>query len=315
MGINGGLPVPSGGQICERLVEMLSSVTVRPIEETLMPPILARYAMYGRVTRATTLLSSSSRLANGVLSGRIDVDPRSRTDAEYLPWDPAGRYGGICGSYYFGDIPRRDNVPVVFVHGNTADATDWLTLMERFLDRGDTGEDLWAITFRRASPSHESMVRQLDAFVDRVREHTGHESVHVVAHSLGVTGARYWLDRRDRYDWVNSFVGIAGANHGSALCQRLDHSRVPLGPAAAVRFLNPAHLDQPDHPLARLNENETPGDVEYYTVRATEDRFFPEDPTSPRLEGAINVAVPGTHDGLLGSDATFDHLSDWLRGD
>jgi pimeloyl-ACP methyl ester carboxylesterase len=270
--------------------------------------------MYGTFSRATTLLSSSSRLANGVLSGRIDVDPRSRTGAEYLPWDPEGRYGGICGSYFFGDIPRREHVPVVFVHGNTADATDWLPLMERFLDRGDTGEDHWAITFRRASPSHDSMVDQLDAFVRRIREYTGHEAVHVVAHSLGVTGARYWLARADRYDWVDSFVGIAGANHGSALCQRLDRSGVPLGTARA-RFLNPDRLDRPDHPLARLNENETPGDVDYYTIRATKDRFFPDDPTSPRLAGATNVAVPGTHDGLLDSDATFARLSGWLRDD
>lgn len=271
--------------------------------------------MFGSVTRTTTLLSSSSRLANGVLSGRIDVDTRSRTDAEYLPWDPDGRYGGICGSYYFGDIPRRDNVPIVFVHGNTADATDWLPAMERFLDRGDTGEDLWAITFRRASPSHESMVDQLDAFVGRVRDHTGHDAVHVVAHSLGVTGTRYWLRRRDRYDWVDSFVGLAGANHGSARCQRLDRSRFPLTGARAIRFLNPDHLDRPDHPLARLNENETPGDVDYYTVRATEDRFFPEDPTSPTLAGAVNEAVPETHDELPRSERVFDHLVGWLRGD
>lgn len=269
--------------------------------------------MCGSLSRATTLLSSSSRLANGVITGRIDVDPRSRTDAEYLPWDPAGRYGGICGSYFFGDIPRRAHVPIVFVHGNTADGTDWLPLMERFLDRGDTGEDLWAITFRRASPSHDSMVGQLDDFVRRVREHTGHDAVHVVAHSLGVTGVRYWLDRRQRDDWVDGFVGIAGANHGSALCARLDRSRVPL-PAGAVRFLNPDYLDRPDHPLARLNDDETPGDVDYYTVRATEDRFFPEDPTSPTLAGATNVAVSGTHDGLLDHDATFEHLATWLRG-
>jgi len=270
--------------------------------------------MYGTISRATTLLSSSSRLANGVLSGRIDVDPRSRTDAEYLPWDPNGRYGGICGSYYVGDIPRREHVPIVFVHGNTADATDWLPLMERFLDRGDTGEDLWGITFRRASPSHDSMVGQLDNFVKRVREHTGHDAVHVVAHSLGVTGVRYWLDQRNRYSWVDSFVGIAGANHGSGLCQHLDRSRVPL-PNGAVRFLNPSHLERPDHPLARLNQNETPGDVDYYTIRAPKDRFFPDNPTSPTLAGATNVTVPGSHDGLLDQDATFDHLAAWLRGD
>lgn len=264
--------------------------------------------------RASTVLRNSARWANGVLLDSIDLDPRSRTDDEFLPWETDGAYGGICGTHYFGDIPHRANLPIVFVHGNTADASAWLPTMAEFMERGDTGEDLWAITFRSPSPSHEAMAEQLDSFVERVLDYTGHDRVHVVSHSLGVTGVRYWLDRFDRYDRVEALVGLAGANHGSSLCRRLARSRIAFGPARSNRFLNPAHLDDPTHPLAELNEDETPGAVDYYTLRATEDRFFRENPQSPALEGATNVAIETDHTGLLTSDETVEYLHDWLRG-
>ncbi len=263
----------------------------------------------------TTLLSSSSRYLGGVLDGSIDIDRRSRTSPADLPWDPDGDYGGLCGSYVFGDIPRRANRPVVFVHGNTADATTWLPMMESFLDRGDTGEDVWAITFRRPSPSHDAMATQLDDFVERVRDHTGYDQVHVVSHSLGVTGVRYWLARDGRYDWVDSFVGLAGANHGSSRCERLASGQVPFGASSTNVFLHPGNLSDPSHPLSRLNECETPGDVDYYTLRATQDRFFRENPKSPRLDGAVNEQIETTHDGLVTAESAIEQVYAWLRHD
>jgi len=260
---------------------------------------------------AGPLLSASSRWLGG---GGGAVGPHSRCDDALLPWDTDGEYGGLCASYYVQDIPRREHVPIVFVHGNTVDASVWLPAMEWFLDRGDTGEDLWAITFRRRSPSHEEMATQLDDFVAEVRAATGHDTVNVVAHSLGVTGVRYWLARRDRYDWVDAVVGLAGANHGSALCRYFSRAGITFGPGRPNWFLNPDNLEDPDHPLAALNRNETPGDVDYYTIRATQDRFFRENPESPALEGAVNEQVATDHRGLLTAEPVFERLSEWLRG-
>ena len=271
--------------------------------------------MSGLLSVTTTLVTSSSRYVSGVVDGSIDIDRRSRTSDRHLPWDPDGAYGGICGSYFFSDIPRREHVPVVFVHGNTADATTWLPTMESFLGRGDTGEDVWAITFRRPSPSHEDMAAQLDSFVQQVRAHTGYDRVHVVSHSLGVTGVRYWLARYGRYDWVDSFVGMAGANHGSSRCERLANSQIPFGSTRANWFLNPANLEDPSHPLARLNETETPGDVDYYTLRATDDRFFADHPESPKLAGATDRLIDATHEGLVSDEAAVERTYDWLRSD
>lgn len=269
--------------------------------------------MHPLLAVAGPLASGSSRWLGGVATGSIELGPRSRCDDAHLPWDTAGEYGGLCASYYVQDIPRREHVPIVFVHGNTADAKMWLPAMEWFLDRGDTGEDLWAITFRRPSPSHGEMATQLDQFVERVRDHTGHDTVAVVAHSLGVTGVRYWLDRADRYDWVDAVVGLAGGNHGSALCRHLSNAGLSFGPGRENWFLNPANLDDPDHPLARLNRDETPGDVDYYTIRASQDHFFPENPESPTLDGAVNERVDTDHRGLTSDEAVLRRLHDWLR--
>ena len=261
----------------------------------------------------TPLLTSSSRWVRGIVRGSIDLDPRSRTDDTLLPWSTNGSFGGICGTHYYHDIPRRGNVPVVFVHGNSADARVWLPAMADFLERGDTGEDCWAITFRRASPSHESMAAQLDAFVAKVREYTGYDRVHVVSHSLGVTGVRYWLATYDRYDWIDTFVGLAGANHGSSRCGRFARYGLTIGPARTNKFLDPQRIDRDDHPLARLNEDETPGDVAYYTIRATRDRFFRENPRSPALDGATNEVVETDHVGLLTDEETLATMYGWLR--
>jgi pimeloyl-ACP methyl ester carboxylesterase len=267
------------------------------------------------LSSATPVLTSVSRLVGGVVMGSIDVDRRSRTDDAHLPWDTEGAYGGICGTYYFQDIPHRENTPVVFVHGNTADATIWLPMMESFLERGDTGEDVWAITFRRPSPTHDTMAAQLDDFVGRVRDYTGHDAVNLVSHSLGVTGVRYWLDRYDRYEWVDSFVGLAGANHGSSRVRKLGLHRFPFGPARSSWFLDPDRLGDADHPLARLNEDETPGDVDYYTLRATRDRFFRDNPESPTLHGAVNEQVETNHRGLLRTPEACERVYEWLRSD
>jgi triacylglycerol lipase len=269
--------------------------------------------MHPLFTTATPIVTDSSRWMSGVLRGSIDLDPSSRTDDRHLPWDPEGEYGGICGTHFFQDIPHRRNVPTVFVHGNTADASIWLPMMESFLERGDTGEDLWALTFRRSSPTHEEMADQLEAFVERIVEYTGYDVVDVVSHSLGVTGVRYWLDSYDRYDRVDTFVGLAGANHGSSRCKRLARAPLPFGPAQTNRFLNPEELGDPDHPLARLNQDETPGDVDYYTLRATEDRYFRENPASPRLEGATNEVIETDHRGLLTTEAAVERTYEWLR--
>jgi triacylglycerol lipase len=244
---------------------------------------------------------------------RIDCE-HDRTDDWRLPWTTDG-YGGWGGHAHHGTEPGSRERPVVFVHGNQRDACDWDEHAEFFLNRTYGGDDVWAITFADGSPSHPAMADQLDAFVGRVRAYTGAESVDIVAHSLGVTGARYWLHREDRYDWVDTFVGLAGANHGLVLSSMAVQTGFTSGTYKMSPFLRDDYHRIDGHPLAVLNEDETPGDIEYYTVRGTEDPLFWNCPASPTLAGATNVALETDHDGVRRSLTTIEYCFEWCSGE
>jgi hypothetical protein len=79
-------------------------------------------------------------------------------------------------------------------------------------------------------------------------------------------------------------------------------------------FLRDDYDRRDDHPLARLNDDETPGDVDYYTLRGTEDPLFWGCPESPELAGATNVALETGHDGVRTSRRALELTFEWLSG-
>ncbi|ATW89280.1 lipase (class 2) [Halohasta litchfieldiae] len=242
--------------------------------------------------------------------------PSDRVDDAQLPWETAGQYGGWGGHEWFGTAPGTTQVPVVFVHGNQCDASDWTETCEQFIEAGYRGDDLWAITFAESTPTHAEMAAQLDEFVAELRSDTGAESVMVVAHSLGVTGVRYWLSERDRYDWVETFVGLAGANHGVSWATLCCKSGLDSGPFQVSGFLRDDYDRYTNHPLSELNDNETPGEIDYYTIRGRYDSLFWVDQASPRLDGAVeNVVLPTDHNGVRDSAAAVERIFSWVTPD
>lgn len=236
---------------------------------------------------------------------------RDRTADGALPFDTDG-HGGWGGHAHHETDTGLEARPIVFVHGNGRDACDFDEHAASFVERDYSGDALWSITFERETSTHEEMSEQLDSFVERVLEYTGAERVDLVGHSLGVTGIRYWLADRDRYGWVESLVGLAGANHGTWTCG----PSCAAGPGSTriCDFLSHACADTPGEALYELNEpDETPGSVEYYTVRGSEDAFFRTRPQSPTLDGAENVVIEGAdHDDVRTSEETKELLFEWL---
>ncbi|MFB6179097.1 MAG: esterase/lipase family protein [Halorientalis sp.] len=236
-----------------------------------------------------------------------------RTDDQRLPWTTAS-YGGWGGHEHAGTAPGIEQTPVVFVHGNQRDACDWDEHAAFFRERCYRGDELWAITFGSASPSHDEMADQLDAFVARTRAYTGASSVAVVSHSLGVTGTRYWLYREDRYDWVETFVGLAGANHGTSLNSLAARTGLTSGTYKMSHFLRNDYEHRSGHPLRELNAEETPGEIDYYTLRGTDDPLFWNCQDSPTLDGAENVAIPADHDEVRESPTAIEYVYEWCSG-
>lgn len=252
-------------------------------------------------------------LSKGSAKGCARDCDHERTSAGRLPWETE-EYGGLGGHEHFGTKAGTSRTPVVFVHGNTRDACDWRAHAEHLLDRGYRGDELWAITFGSSTTTHPEMVEQLDAFVDQIRDHTGTDTVSVVGHSLGATGARYWMDQRDRYDWVEELVSIAGANHGVSFTSGLSDPDSLGEQTRPLQFIGSDCANDPDEPLAQLNAGtETPGDVAYYTIRGAYDFYFWRDLSSPKLDGAErNVRLLTDHDGTRTSRRTKRLLHRWL---
>ncbi len=263
---------------------------------------------HGPTTRQAVLRELGLSGAPESVPARVGATcDRARTDASDLPWRTSGWYGGQGGHDFWGTEAGTARRPVVFVHGNGGDACNFDSVATHLLGRGWRGDDLWAITFGSFTPDHAAMAPQLDDFVGHVRAATGAEAVDVVAHSLGVTGVRYWLASEDRYDAVARFVGLGGPNHGVCGCPGCTDASPDAdglaGAGSACADVAPECFAEPGHPLAGLNGDETPGDVEYVMVRGRLDPLYWCDRRSPYLDGARNRAVVTGHMGLLEQSA------------
>ena len=242
-----------------------------------------------------------------------------------------GGWGGLAKGH-----PLRRH-PVIFIHGNTRDASDWdepgRSVKKRFLDAGYSPQELWAVSYNGKSTKdrlpgsqcvtdNRTNIPDLAAFVKAVLAYTGAAKVDLIAHSLGVTIARGTLAQHPELaEVVEDLVAIAGPNHGTTVCRRLwlvwiigwrDHMGCDeLVPGSAwLQSLNGPNA-----------EKEAPGPTRVLTVydgTGADILYLPwllgwpvRDQDSPALKGAQNVKMPGlTHDELRTSD---DAVSAYLR--
>ena len=251
---------------------------------------------------------------------------------------PIGGIGGIRAH------AALHHTPVVFVHGNQADAQNWLTVMLQMQNLADYSmQEMYAISYnglgnfyagapttaQPTSPDQDYFtqnptgfangghgaadddeVPDLCRFVEAVQAYTGSRHVDIVAHSLGVTVARKFMsDYPSLAKDVTAFVAIAGANHGTTVCRGVESSYYgcnEIGPGSPW--------------LAALNKNdESPAPTAWMTVYngGAGDPFFdpPLDETSPRLAGALNRTYAGQyHNDLRVEPAEVDdYLAFLLR--
>lgn len=202
------------------------------------------------------------------------------------------------------------STPVIFVHGKGGDSSHWSNVIEHFRNNGYWKDEIWVTDFDTFS--HDSMVNDIDKLVDHVLEETAYNEVNLVGHSLGSTAIRYWMEMQDRYNSVNTVVYLAGALHGTKMCKY--QNILPKSMSKPCDMIGEKAMTQNDNVLSQLNEgDECPGDVTYYTIRASFDKYFYSMPKSPTLKGAVkNVEISTTHRGLLRSSSVNKLLIEWL---
>jgi pimeloyl-ACP methyl ester carboxylesterase len=253
---------------------------------------------------------------------------------------PIGGFGGIAAH-----APLH-HTPVIFVHGNQADAQNWLSVMLQFQnDSGYSMQEMYALSYNGlgnyyagapiATPptqddatyvdqnpsalangghgaADDDNVADLCRFIQAVQAYTGSRQVDIVAHSLGVTLARRTMQlypalAKD----VAAFVGIAGANHGTTVCRGLESSYYGCNEIAP----GAPWLDNLNGPGGSL---ETYGATRWQTIfdGVEGDPFFVgPDESSPQLAGADNRTFPGAYhnDLRVGPREVDTYLSFLLR--
>ena len=247
-------------------------------------------------------------------AGFLDLLPAdSQSTNAVSSWkDPRiGGWGG--GSEPCAAAGAVARTPVVFVHGNTMDASFWqaadsgdgtiVDVRRSFLDAGYCPDELWAVSYTGSTgytTYNDVNVGDLAGFVAAVRQWTGAPQVDVVAHSLGVTVVRKTALVDPAFlASMRSFVAIAGANEGTTSCR-------------GSGTLHVSHVCEETEPgsawLRDLNAGgQTPGEVRYLTIydgSGVVDTFYVgPDAHSPRLDGACNHQLPGVAHNTLARGA------------
>lgn len=185
----------------------------------------------------------------------LSHDPATGLTDDFRAWLDAHGYGSydfprddLSGGSYGGRLAPSDpitHVPIVFVHGNSDRAIGgslggFSSSIAFFEAKGWTSAELYATTWGPADASQsayqyhsQAYLVRLRGFVEAVLGYTGAPSIAIVAHSMGVTLARKVVlggaghDALGDGDYdlgpplsarVATFVGIAGANLGLAIC-------------------------------------------------------------------------------------------------
>jgi pimeloyl-ACP methyl ester carboxylesterase len=228
--------------------------------------------------------------------------------------------------------------PVIFVHGCPPGPPVCVSPTGGACSNKEAGSDLWtpmASYFRArgypeshlnrflaAGPPCDSTLtqaRELSRLVKDVRARTGAAKVDLVGHSMGALTVRLYL--LEASEQVDDFVGIAGANHGSAVASAAVGWQARLGApayegakemappyacqgqasggAADVQFMLNGCLTPSGRTVER---DETPGAVDYLSIRNSLDEMliplegaclnqrFQNDCSDPRVN--VEVAVP-----------------------
>lgn len=138
--------------------------------------------------------------------------------------------------------------PVIFIHGNADDVNGasygatyggWKTSRDYFISKGYKPTELYAVNWgipgaTNASYNYHSIynLSKVYRFILAVKNYTGASKVDIITHSLGVTLARRAIKGGSVSDYANgslnlgsslnsyvdTFVGIAGANRGLLSC-------------------------------------------------------------------------------------------------
>ena len=193
------------------------------------------------------------------------------------------------------------STPVVFVHGYTGSASNWVTAMAVFRSAGWSSGDLFAYEYNSYG-NNVTNARGLASYVDQVRSRTGASKVAIVNHSMGGLVSQYYLKVLGGNANVSHLASIAGANHGTTAA------------GACLVFVTCQQMYPGSSFIAQISAgDETPGATRYATWYSPCDGvIIPY--TSTRLDGATNHLVAcQTHIGYLTDTGVLGQIANYVK--
>lgn len=174
--------------------------------------------------------------------------------------------------------PLSTSTPVVFVHGYTGSASNWVTAMSVFRLNGWSSSNLFAYEYDSYG-NNITNAQGLAAFVENVKSRTGASKVAIVNHSMGGLVSQYYLKVLGGNTSVSHLASIAGANHGTTAA------------GACLIYTTCQQMYPGSSFISQISSgDETPGDTKYATwYSACDGVILPY--TSTRLSGATNNNV------------------------
>lgn len=191
--------------------------------------------------------------------------------------------------------------PVVFVHGYTGSASNWVAAQAYFRLQGYDSSQLHAFEYDW-SQSNEISAAQLGDFIEQVLQETGADKVDIVNHSMGGLVTRWYMKELGGHVNVGHWASLAGANQGTTY-------------ASACLIYRSCQEMLPGSSFERqLNSGDpTPGDAEYATWYSPCDGIIVPY-TNTRVDGAQNNLVTcETHLGFLTNTDVFGEVVDFFE--
>ncbi|MFC9292472.1 esterase/lipase family protein [Streptomyces sp. NPDC057052] len=189
------------------------------------------------------------------------------------------------------------STPVVFVHGYTGDASNWVTAMSVFRLNGWDSSDLFAYEYNSYG-NNITNAQGLATFVNNVKARTGASKVAIVNHSMGGLVSQYYLKVLGGNTSVSHLASIAGANHGTTYA------------GACLIYTTCQQMYPGSSFISQISSgDETPGTTRYATwYSACDGIILPY--TSTRLDGATNNNVLcQTHIGFLADTVVLGQIA------
>ncbi|MCS7144220.1 MAG: alpha/beta fold hydrolase [Archaeoglobaceae archaeon] len=206
---------------------------------------------------------------------------------------------GILLALVFSPVVQAKD-PVLFVHGWTQNAGNWVTMMAKLTADGWPSNKLFAYTFSNPFDASDGAnvrnAQEVANWVNNIKKITGASKIDIVAHSMGGLSTRYYMKFMGGAANVDDYITLGSPHHGTVLADLIGGDMKIGSP-----FLK--QLNTPP---------EVPVGIQCTSIYSPIDELV-QPYTTAMLSGCDNRAVTSLHLQLLVNDQAYNIVKSKLN--